>query len=69
MSVPTLNRIVSVLRCFFTHTLHRPDLARKLVRVLPILLIHPGRSFPPLDFCSGVSRWRTAGPNGIGEGR
>ncbi|MBV8924299.1 MAG: site-specific integrase [Bradyrhizobium sp.] len=30
--VPTMNSIVSALRFFFTHTLDRPDLARKLVR-------------------------------------
>lgn len=30
--VPTMNMIVSALRIFFTHTLDRPDLARKLVR-------------------------------------
>ena len=31
--VPTLNSIMSALRFFFTHTLDRPDLARRLVRV------------------------------------
>lgn len=31
--IPTMNRIVSALRFFFTHTLDRPELARKLVRV------------------------------------
>ena len=31
--VPTLNAIVSALRFFFTHTLDRPDLARRLVRL------------------------------------
>src|SRR6516225_6068963 len=36
--VPTMNSIVSALRFFFTHTLDRPDLARKLVR-----LAHPRR--------------------------
>jgi site-specific recombinase XerD len=41
--VPTTNSIVSALRFFFTHTLDRPDLARKLVRVhhprkLPMVL-------------------------------
>src|SRR4029077_1304879 len=41
--VPTMNSIVSALRFFFTHTLDRPDLARKLVRVanprkLPVVL-------------------------------
>lgn len=41
--VPTMNSIVSALRLFFTHTLDRPDLARKLVRVsqprnLPVVL-------------------------------
>ena len=30
---PTMNSIVSALRFFFTHTVDRPDLARKLVRV------------------------------------
>ena len=40
---PTMNGIVSALRFFFTHTLDRPDLARKLVRVkhprnLPMVL-------------------------------
>ncbi len=33
MPVPTMNSIVSALRFFFTHTIDRPDLARKLVRV------------------------------------
>jgi site-specific recombinase XerD len=41
--VPTMNSIVSALRFFFTHTLDRPDLARKLVRIanprkLPVVL-------------------------------
>src|SRR5688572_14726349 len=41
--VPTMNSIVSALRFFFTHTLDRPDLARKLYRVahprrLPVVL-------------------------------
>src|SRR3984885_4327672 len=40
---PTMNSIVSALRFFFTHTLDRPDLARRLVRVthprkLPVVL-------------------------------
>jgi site-specific recombinase XerD len=34
--VPTMNSIVSALRFFFTHTVDRPDLARRLVR-----LAHP----------------------------
>ena len=33
MPVPTMNSIVSALRFFFTHTLDRPDLARRLVRL------------------------------------
>ncbi len=42
---PTMNAIVSALRFFFTQTLDRPDLARKLarmrhVRKLPIVLSH-----------------------------
>ena len=41
--VPTMNSIVSALRFFFTHTIDRPDLARKLVRLahprkLPVVL-------------------------------
>src|ERR1700689_1490792 len=41
--VPTMNSIVSALLFFFTHTLDRPDLARRLVRVthsrkLPVVL-------------------------------
>lgn len=41
--VPTMNSIVSALRFFFTHTLDRPDLARRLVRVshprkIPVVL-------------------------------
>ena len=41
--VPTMNSIVSALRFFFTRTLDRPDLARKLVRLahprkLPVVL-------------------------------
>ena len=41
--VPTMNGIVSALRFFFTHTLDRPDLARRLVRLahprkLPVVL-------------------------------
>src|SRR3978361_681130 len=30
---PTMNSIVSALRFFFTYTIDRPDLARKLIRV------------------------------------
>jgi hypothetical protein len=33
VAVPTMNSIVSALRFFFTHTLERPDLARRPVRV------------------------------------
>jgi len=41
--VPTMNSVVSALRFFFTQTLDRPDLARRLVRVshprkLPVVL-------------------------------
>ncbi len=41
--VPTMNSIVSALRFFFTRTLDRPDLARRLVR-----LAHP-RNLPVLS--------------------
>ena len=37
---PTMNSIVSALRYFFTHTIDRPDLARKLIRA-----VHP-RNLP-----------------------
>ncbi len=41
--VPTMNSVVAALRFFFTHTLDRPDLARKLVRTaharkIPVVL-------------------------------
>src|SRR3546814_4857009 len=41
--VPTMNSIVSALRFFFTETLDRPDLARKLIRTkqvrkIPVVL-------------------------------
>ena len=43
MPMPTMNGVVSALRFFFTHTLDRPDLARRLVRMkqmrkLPVVL-------------------------------
>jgi site-specific recombinase XerD len=43
VSTPTMNSIVSALRFFFTQTIDRPDLARKLVRAahprnLPVVL-------------------------------
>ena len=43
LPAPTMNSIVAALRFFFTHTLDRPDLARKLFRVtyprkLPVVL-------------------------------
>ncbi len=43
MPTPTMNSIVSALRFFFTHTIDRPDLTRKLIRVayprnLPMVL-------------------------------
>jgi site-specific recombinase XerD len=43
VGVPTMNSIVAALRFFFTHTLDRPDLARKLIRMayprkLPVVL-------------------------------
>lgn len=43
MPVPTMNSVVSALRFFFTQTLDRPDLARRLVRAkhprkLPVVL-------------------------------
>src|SRR3974390_48124 len=43
MPTPTMNSIVSALRFFFTQTIDRPDLARRLIRVahprnLPVVL-------------------------------
>jgi integrase/recombinase XerD len=43
IGVPTMNSIVAALRFFFTHTLDRPDLSRKLFtvkhpRALPVVL-------------------------------
>lgn len=43
LGMPTMNSIVSALRFFFTHTIDRPDLSRKLhtvknPRSLPIVL-------------------------------
>ena len=43
VSTPTMNSIVSALRFFFTYTIDRPDLARKLIRAkhprnLPVVL-------------------------------
>lgn len=43
VSAPTMNSIVAALRFFFTHTLDRPDLARKLIRTaharkIPVVL-------------------------------
>ena len=45
-SAPTMNSIVAALRFFFTHTLDRPGLARKLVRTaharkIPVVLTQP----------------------------
>jgi site-specific recombinase XerD len=43
IGIPTMNSIVSALRFFFTHTIDRPDLSRKLYtvknpRALPVVL-------------------------------
>ena len=54
--VPTMNSIVSALRFFFTHTLDRPDLARRLVRVT-----HP-RKAPVVLSTDEVSRLLTRRP-------
>jgi len=50
---PAMNSIVSALRFFFTHTIDRPDLTRKLIRLahprnLPVVLIRVerGKSLP-----------------------
>lgn len=50
VSVPTMNAIVSALRFFFTNTIDRPDLSRKLVRV------HRPRRLPDLLSPDEVAR-------------
>ena len=40
MPTPTMNSIVSALRFFFTHTIDRPSLARKLIRGAGVSLAH-----------------------------
>ncbi|RWO81004.1 phage integrase N-terminal SAM-like domain-containing protein [Mesorhizobium sp.] len=49
VSCSTMNSVVSALRFFFTHTLDRPDLARRLVR-----LSHP-RKLPVVLSCDEVA--------------
>jgi integrase/recombinase XerD len=51
---PTMNSIVSALRFFFTHTIDRPDLARKLIRA-----VHP-RNRPVVLSRDEVARLRNA---------
>jgi hypothetical protein len=46
--VPTMNGIVSALRFFFTQTLDRPDLARRLVRVTHPRKLTGRQTFPAL---------------------
>lgn len=51
---PTMNSIVSALRFFFTYTIDRPDLARKLIRVahprnLPVVLSRDEVARPPIS--------------------
>ncbi|SEJ46989.1 Phage integrase, N-terminal SAM-like domain [Sphingobium sp. AP50] len=60
LGVPTMNSIVAALRFFFTHTLDRPDLSRKLYTVK-----HP-RSLPVVLSPDEVARLLvlTAGVNG-----
>src|SRR5687767_12058598 len=67
--VPTLNSIMSALRFFFTHTLDRPDLARKLVRLahprkLPVVLsrdeVAACSTQPPASSTGRRCRWPMA---------
>ena len=62
---PTMNSIVSALRFFFTHTIDRPDLARKVIRVahprnLPVVLsgtrLHDCSTRPPASSIRQLSR-------------
>jgi integrase/recombinase XerD len=50
MPTPTMNSIVSASRFFFTHTIDRPDLTRKLIRVA-----HP-RNLPVVPCRDEVAR-------------
>jgi hypothetical protein len=66
---PTMNSIVSALRFFFTHTIDRPDLTRRLVRVaqprnLPVVLSRDevARLSPSATGCSGVPPMRSSSP-------
>ena len=61
--VPTMNSIVSALRFLFIHTLDRPDLARRLVRLahrrnLPVVL-----SRDEVAGCSTPPRASSTGPH------
>jgi hypothetical protein len=64
MPTPTMNSIVSALRFFFTHTIDRPDLTRKLIRgaaprdlrrvaATPPSRIHPRIGLSEVYFSSG----------------
>ena len=66
MPTPTMNSIVSALRFFFTHTIDRPDLTRKLIRgaaprdlrrvaATPPSRIHPRIGLSEVYFSSGGS--------------
>jgi len=66
---PTMNSIVSALRFFFTHTIDRPDLTRRPVRVahprnLPVVLRRDevARLSPSATGCSGVPPMRSSSP-------
>ena len=64
MPVPTMNGIVSALRFFFTHTLDRPDLARRLVRVahsrkMPVVLSPD--EVARLNACAASDPWPVVG--------
>jgi len=58
---PTMNSIVSALRFFFTHTIDRPDLARKLIRA-----VHP-RNLPVVLSRDEVARLLGAGPGKLAQ--
>ncbi|NDW03943.1 phage integrase N-terminal SAM-like domain-containing protein [Jiella pacifica] len=60
VGVPTMNAVVSALRFFLVHTLDRPDLARKLVR-----LRYP-RTLP--DGALSRPAWRRGSHSGVGSG-
>jgi site-specific recombinase XerD len=64
---PTMNSIVSALRFFFTHTIDRPDLARKAIRVAHPR--KPARGAEPARGCATAQRDHLPQASGSSLGR